>query len=224
MSGRVSFEDAVGRVLDAIKMNVPLTVNKISDESGVKWHTAKRVVDLMKEIQDFLAANEILVIESRPKKFVLTEARVEMTRLPGDVLDWFLESAYFTTPKREYSTEKVRKTIVPRKGTRTPLHEAISRVVRALELEDQLSILELSRRCDLNRRTVERALSLLLLHQDTISKSQFVEEKDFIIREPLPSLYELDNARMIYLLKKRYVPDEATKIPKERERELLSLG
>ncbi|MFQ5831999.1 MAG: hypothetical protein ACE5H4_04820 [Candidatus Thorarchaeota archaeon] len=217
------FEDAVGKVLGAIKLNEPLTVNKIADESGVMWPTAERIIDLTLEIQDFLAANEILVIGSRPKKLVLIEARVEMTRLSGEVLDWFIESAYFTTPRREYSTEEARKIIAPRKETRTPFHEAIIRVVRALELEDQLSILELSKRCDLNRRTVERVLSLLLLHQDTISKSQFVKEKDFIIRQPLPSLYELDSARMMYLLKRRYIPDEAAKIPKERERELLSL-
>ena len=223
MSNRMKFEDATGMILKAMESNVPLTVNKIADESGVKWTTTRRILDTVMKIQDFLAAYEVHVIDAPRRKLALLRIRVEMTKLPSEVTDWFLESPYFTTPRAEYSTKAAREIIVKTKKDRTPFHEAVVRVASALELEDQLSILELSKRCGLNRRTVERVLSLLLLHQDTISKSQFVKERDFIIRQPLPSLYELDNTRMMYLLKRRYIPDEAAKIPKEKERELLSL-
>jgi hypothetical protein len=44
------------------------------------------------------------------------------------------------------------------------------------------------------------------------------------MKEPRPYPYSLDNARMIYLLKKRYIPDQEAGISEEQERAMMRLA
>ncbi|TET09834.1 MAG: hypothetical protein E3J86_07120 [Candidatus Thorarchaeota archaeon] len=222
---RITFEEALEKVLSKMGLNVPMNVNQITELTGIGWITTKNVLNIVMEIQDFLAAHEIIVIEGRPRKIVLAQIRVRMSVLPSEVADWFIDSEYFTTLRKEYTTEEVRKQVAPEgKIRKTPLETSIHRVVEALKLGDELSILELSKRTVLNRRTVERVLALLIRFQNKISETMLVEiEESGYIREHRPSLYELDNQRMIYLLKKRYIPELVKDISDKSARELLRL-
>ncbi len=222
---RITFEEAIDKVLSAMHPNVPMNVNQITEHSGISWATTKNALHVVLEIQDFLATHEVIIIEGRPRKIVLAQIRVSMSKLPSEVADWFIDSAYFTAPRKQYTTEEARELVAPEGKTgKTPLENAIRRVVEALKLEDELSVLELSKRTSLNRRTVERVLALLIQFQEKISESMIVEiEESGYIRELRPCLYDLDHQRMKYLLKKRYVPGELKEISDKQERELLRL-
>ncbi|MBD3408355.1 MAG: hypothetical protein GF411_19685 [Candidatus Lokiarchaeota archaeon] len=219
-----TFESVLEKILDDMKLNRPYTMNQIAEMIGVNWSTAKRAVDILFDIQDFFAAYEILVLGERPK-MVLIQPRIRMSQLPSDVIDWFITSSFFTTPKQSHESDEARTLIVERVvESRTPINIAIDRIIRSLKLEDELSILEMSRRTELNRRTVDRLLDLLVHHQDKISQFRFVEMDGAILKEPRPDLYELDSPMIKLLLTKYYLPDESPDIPEEKERELLRLS
>ncbi len=224
-TNRNKMGEAFEKLLKAMDLNIPMSVNQIAEESGISWPTTKNALNVILDIQDFLSAYEFILIEGRPRKIVLAQIRVSMIKLPSEVRDWFIDSAYFTNPRKQYTTEEAHKIIAPEgKNGKTPFDVAIRRVVDALKLEDELSVLELSKRTVLNRRTVERVLALLIQFQDKISEFMIVElEESGYVKELRPSLYDLDSKRMIYLLKKRYIPGEAKAISKKQERELFRM-
>ena len=82
-------------------------------------------------------------------------------------------------------------------------------------------MLELSKRTDLNRRTIERVLDFILRFQSDLAESAFAMINGNVVRRKGPDLYELDKTRMVYLLKKRYLPRLAEKLSDEQERTLL---
>ena len=224
-SRHTRLRDSIGMVIKALEPNLPMTTNQIAERTELNWATAKRVLGIIMEIQEFLAANEVIVIGGKPRKLVIVQIRVELSKLPSDVIDWFIGSSYFTMPKENLTTEEVRAKVVPLESTgKTSIEDAIMRVVSALKLEDELSVLELSKRSGLNRRTTERVLDLFIQYQDVIARYRVVEIDDMILRELRSTIYDLDSSRMKFLLKKRYLPDQAVAIPEERERELLKLG
>ncbi|MGQ4912159.1 MAG: hypothetical protein ACP6KW_08315 [Candidatus Thorarchaeota archaeon] len=213
------------RVLSILKPNTTMNANRIARKSRLGWPTTKRVLDVILTIQDFLAANRIVVVKGSPRNTILLQIRVRVSQLPAEVADWFIRSAYFREKGAKYTTEEVLSHVAPEgKVKKTPLGVSIRRVVEALRLEDEISVLELSKRTALNRRTAERVLALLTRFQDDIAESMLTETGDGgYLMEPRPDLYRLDSNRMIYLLKRMYLPEEVQDISDRKGRELLRL-
>ncbi|MCK4245464.1 MAG: hypothetical protein KAX20_07560, partial [Candidatus Omnitrophica bacterium] len=125
--------------------------------------------------------------------------------------------------KNHYTTEEAREILGTnsRSTNRTKLEDAISRVLEALELEDELSPLELSKRTGLNRRTIERVLDVFTRFQDTFAESFISKRENSIILRKHPDLYALDETRMLYLLKKLYLPHLVEELSEKKERALF---
>ncbi len=204
---RITFEEAMEKILSVLVLNTPMTVNQVAEHSGTRWTTTENVLNVIMDIQDFLIAYEVVVIEGRPRKSILAQCRVSMNKLPSEIVDWFSDSAFYTTPRKNYTTEEARKIIVAEeKIKKTPFHLAIRRVVMAIGLEDELSVYELSRRTSLNRRTVGRVLALLLKFQDRILEATIVKpDGSEYIRELRSSIYDMESERLKDILKKRYL-------------------
>jgi hypothetical protein len=194
----------------------PLTINEIANEIGVTWTTANRLLSIIFDIQDFLAAYELDIVGPRPKNVVFLWPRFDLGRLHKDVIDWFVKTSFFTTAKTEYTTEEALERLSFEKMKKTPFDEAVRRVVSVLKLQDQLSILEISKRALLNRRTVENVLAVILKIQDTICKYRVRLVDEYVMIEERPSIYDLDAIRLKIILANRYVPDESS-IPSEKE-------
>ncbi len=222
---RVRFEEAVNRVLRVLKPDTPMTTNEISRIAEVNWKTADKAVHFVISIQDHLTANEVVVLGGRGRKIVLLQMRVELSRLPKDVADWFIETKFFRGKKERPSTEEVYAIMAPLESKRVSIEEAVSRTLHALEMEDELSVLELSKRTGINRRTVARVLDLLLEVQNHVADFKVSRTHDgTIIKRKLPDLHTLDNSRMVYVLKRRYLPDDVEELPENQERALLQMA
>ncbi len=140
------------------------------------------------------------------------------------VREWFIDEKFFKgKEKNQYTTEEARHVLGTsiESESRTKLENAIQSILDALELEDELSVLELSKRTALNRRTTERVLNLFLRFQDFFASSYLTRVEGSLILRDHPDLYSLDETRMTYLLKKLYLPHLKEKISKEKERALF---
>ncbi|MGY5876019.1 MAG: hypothetical protein RTU30_09755 [Candidatus Thorarchaeota archaeon] len=224
---RTSVEDAVARVLSYVKKDAPVTVGHIAGETDLSWAVVNRAVELVMGLQDFLTAKQVEVLGGRGRKVILLGLRLDKTRLPAEVRDWFIDEYFFKgEEKRHLTTKKARETILSSSNQqgRTTFEVSIDRCITALELEDELSVLELSKRTDLNRRTIERVLDFILRFQSDLSKSVFMMIDGNVVRRKAPDLYGLDNTSMLYLLKKRYLPHLAESLSDEQERTLLHLA
>lgn len=221
---RTAVEDALEKILKTITKKTPSTVSNIASETGLSWNVIDRAANLAMSVQDYFHANKVEVLGGKGRKIVLVELRVDLTRLPNKVREWFIDEKFFKgKEKNQYTTEEARHVLGTsiESESRTKLENAIQSILDALELEDELSVLELSKRTALNRRTTERVLNLFLRFQDFFASSYLTRVEGSLILRDHPDLYSLDETRMTYLLKKLYLPHLKEKISKEKERALF---
>ena len=224
MKKRTSVEDALEIVLKHLPRNTPSTISEIAKETNLSWNVVDRAATLAMKTQDFFYANKIEVLGGRGRKIVLVDLRVELKQLPSAIREWFIEEKFFKTRERtHYSTEEARQilgTSIENKN-RTKLESAIGCVLEALELEDELSVLELSKRTAINRRTIKRVLDLFVRFQSYYADSYIKKIEGNLVLTKHPDLYSLDETRMRYLLKKLYLPHLQDDLPKDKERILF---
>jgi predicted transcriptional regulator len=221
---RTSVEDALEAVLNTMQVDVPVTVGEIASETELSWAVVDRAIALAIQMQDYFRANKIEILGGKGKKIILTELRVDLTRLPEKVREWFIEEKFFKgEDKKRYETEEARKLLCTNieQGGRTKLEDAISCVLDALELEDEISVLEISKRTNLNRRTIERVLDIFIRFQDLLAERSITKLEGNVIARIHPNLYSLDETRMLYLLKKLYLPHLVDELPEDKERSLF---
>ena len=222
MIARTSVERAIERLFENHERGVPISLNQISKNLDISWRLAERATRIILDLQDFCDAYELQVIELPQRKILNLELRVRMNKLPRSVADWFIQSEFFKIDKHDFTREKVQKIVVKNKRQRTSLEESLKRVTKALELCDEISISELSKRTKISRKTVERVLNLILNNQDRLSDFKLVAMRDEFVIEQRRDLYELDEARMRFVLEKRYLSTER-KIPKSKEQVLMRI-
>lgn len=221
---RTSVEDALNNVLDNLQIDTPTTIGEIGSRTDLSWAVTNRAINLAIDIQDFFFANKISVLGGKGRKIVLVELRVDLTKLPNKIREWFIQEKFFKgKEKDQYTTEEAIEIlgIAIENENRTKLENAIRCILDALELEDELSVLELSKRTGLNRRTTERALNLFLRFQDNFANSYLKKVEGHLILREHSDLYSLDETRMTYLLKKLYLPHLKEELSKEKERVLF---
>jgi AraC-like DNA-binding protein len=232
---RTSVEDALDIAIQHLHEDTPVTIGELASEIGFSWVVIDRAIDLTIMIQDYFRAHRIEVFGGKGKKIIIVELRVNLVKLPNEVREWFIEEKFFKgEEKNHYTTEEAREILGTnsRSTNRTKLEDAISCVLEALEdaincvlealeLEDELSLLELSKRTGLNRRTIERVLDVFTRFQDTFAESFISKRENSIILRKHPDLYALDETRMLYLLKKLYLPHLVEELSEKKERALF---
>jgi len=221
---RTSVEDALGIVLEYLPKGTLSTISEIANEASLSWNVVDRAANLAMDIQDFFHANKIEALGGKGRKIVLVELRLDLTKLPTSVREWFIDEKFFKgKEKKHYTTDQARQVLgthIENRG-RTRLESAIHCFLEALELEDELSVLELSKRTALNRRTIERVLDLFLRFQNYLANSYLERIEGSLILRDHPNLYALDETRMMYLLKKLYLPHLKEELSKDKERALF---
>lgn len=224
---RTSVEDALELIFQNLNVNTPSTTGALSTDTDLSWVVIDRAIELAMKIQNFLRANKVVVLGGRGRKIVLIEPRIDLTKIPQEIREWFIEEMFFKgEAKKHYSTEEARQIL----GTdnadnkRTKLENAVNCTIECLEIEDELSVLEISKRTDLNRRTVERVLEIFTKFQNQFAMLEFTKIDGNIILRNLPDLYSLDGTRMRYLLKKLFLPHLAENLPEDKERSLLQMA
>jgi len=221
---RTSVEDALGIAIQHLHENTPVTIGELVSEIGSSWVVIDRAIDLTMMIQDYFRSHRIEVFGGKGKKIIIVELRVNLVKLPNKVREWFIEEKFFKgEEKNHYTTEEAREILGTnsRSTNRTKLEDAISCVLEALELEDELSLLELSKRTGLNRRTIERALDIFIRFQDRFADSFISKRENNIILRRHPDLYTLDETRMLYLLKKLFLSHLVEELSESKERALF---
>jgi len=221
---RTPVEDALEAILKTIPKNTPSTVSEIATKTSLSWNVIDRAANLAINIQEFFRANKIEILGGKGRKIVLVELRVDLTKLPTNIREWFINEKFFKgQDKKQYTTEEAQQILgtASESNERTKLENAVQSILDALELEDELSVLELSKRTGLNRRTTERVLNLFLRFQEYFAESYLKRVEGNLILREHPNLYALDETRMSYLLKKLYLPHLKEDISKEKERALF---
>lgn len=218
---RTPVEDAIEAILKTISKNTPSSVSEIATKTNLSWNVIDRAANLAMSIQEYFHANKIEVLGGKGRKIVLVELRVDLTRLPNKTREWFIKEKFFNTQeKKQYTTKEIQQILgtADESDGRTKFENATQCILDALELEDELSVLELSKRTNLNRRTTERVLNLFTRFQDSFANSYLKKVEGNLILRDHPDLYSLDETRMTYLLKKLYLPHLKEDISKEKER------
>ncbi len=208
----------MSKAIDTIKDILPergpeddsFTVNGLAEKIDMPWVTVDKYISVLMEIQDFMSTYELDVVGSGSKKVVLLWPRFDLGKMSSKVLDWFLATSFFTEPKKEYATKQAKKILGFDKMKKTPLEEALRRVIAVLLFQDQLSVSEISKRSVLNRRTVSSVLDFILAVQDRVSLFKVNRYDNLIVIESRPDIHELDDARLKILLTSRYLPKEST--------------
>ena len=221
---RTSVEDALKSVLETIEIDTPVTVGELAAATELSWAVVDRAIDLAMRMQDYFRANRIEILGGKGKKIIIVELRVDLTRLPEKVREWFIEEKFFKgEEKKRFTTEEARNILCSKieQTERTKLEDAIDCVLDALELEDEVSVLELSKRANLNRRTIERVLDIFVRFQNKLTGENITKIEGNIVLRKHPDLYSLDETRMRYLLKKLYLPHISENITEDTERTLF---
>ncbi len=219
--GRTTFEESIERSLEVLMTNSPISLREIAEKSGTDWRAIDRAVNFLITEQDQFAAFEIRVLEGGYGKMVWLKDRLDKMKLPKEMRQWYIEKRFFTESDEKPDTAEIREMF--KSEGRTSIEEVVDRLFKVLQIEDNLTIAELARRTGVNRKTVDRALDLILQFQDEIAEG-YIYKKDLIVWMPRPALYEMDETTLEYFLKKRYFPDEAKEIPEEQERALLQMA
>ncbi|NHI83115.1 MAG: hypothetical protein EAX81_02255 [Candidatus Thorarchaeota archaeon] len=221
---RTSVEDALEIILKQLPKDTPSTISEIASETNLSWNVVDRATSLAMDMQDYFHANKIEVLGGRGRKIVLVELRIDLTRLPSKVREWFIDEKFFKGKEKNHCTTDEARQIL---GTntenegRTKFESAVQCVIDALELEDELSILELSKRIEINRRTIERVLDFFLRFQEYFADFYLKKIEGSLVLRNHPDIYALDETRMIYMLKKLYLPHLKVELPDEKERTLF---
>jgi hypothetical protein len=219
---RTSVEKAIEQLFENQERGVPISLNQISKDLNISWRLAERATRIILDLQDFCDAYELQIIELPQRKILNLELRVRMNKLPRLVADWFIQSEFFKIDKHDFTREKVRKLVVKKEHQRTSLEDSLKRVTKALELCDEITISELSKRTAISRKAVERVLDLILNNQDRLSNLKLIAMSDEFVIEQRRDLYELGEAQMRFVLEKRYLSTERD-IPKSKERILMNI-
>ncbi len=221
---RTSVEDALGIILEYLHKDTLLTTSEIASATNLSWNVVDRAVRLVMDIQGYFHANKIEVLGGRGRKIVLVELKIDLTRLPNSVREWFIEEKFFKgEEKKHYTTDEAREILGAHieDRNRTRLEDAIRCILEALELEDELSVLELSKRTALNRRTIERVLDIFQRFQNYFATSYLEKIEGSLVHRNHPDIYGLDETRMMYMLKKLYLPHLRENLTKDKERALF---
>jgi hypothetical protein len=213
---RTTFQSAVKKTLDVIESESPVTVTGIADITDTDWRAVNRAIDFLLEMQDEFAATEIKTIEGKWGKVIWARDRVDKMKLPDDVREWYIKKRFFNEGELKESSSE---TDFESDG-RTSMEEVIQRIFGTLEREDDLTISEIARRVIANRKTVSKALDLIVEIQDQMAKGM-IAKKEMVVWRERPPLHELDKTTIKLLLKKWYFPNEAEEITEEQERALL---
>ncbi len=204
---RTVFEDAFEMVLTNLNIDIPMSTAELAAHAGLSWSVVNKALQILMDVQDFFNANRIVVLQGSRSKIILLELRVDLIRLPTNVREWFIEEKFFKgAEKQHYDTEEVMALLGTdvRRGPRTRFEDALLLMLKALELEDEVSVRELSKRLGVTRRTVDRVIQFILRFQDEISEIHVRNLNGQIVVRKRPDIYSLDESRMILLLGKMY--------------------
>ncbi|MDF1537546.1 MAG: hypothetical protein P1Q69_01405 [Candidatus Thorarchaeota archaeon] len=218
---RTTFEQAIERVLMILKEKSPITVAALSEVSGVDWRTVERVIEFLLKTQEKFAAHEIEVMKGKSGKIVWTMDRVDKMKLSKEMRSWYIEKRFFENMDDRPSPEEIQALFTSE--DRTSVEEVVSRLFKALEIEDDLTVAEIARRVSVNRKTVDRALNLMIEFQEQIAEGT-ITKKGVLLWRKRPILHELDDTTIKYLLQKWYFPEEVKELTEEQEMALLQLA
>ncbi len=221
-SKRTTFEEAIDQILKVVMVESPITVKTISDLSEIDPRTVTRILEFLINSQEDFAKTTIRILEGKWGKVVWKRDRIDKSKLPEGIRDWYIKRRFFGEECQEDVPENQIQNMFD-DVKRTSIEEVVHRIYVALEIEDDITLAELSRRTKTNRRTINRALELILKYQDRMAEGH-ITKKDLVIWRERPKLHELDETSLKYLLKMWYCSDKDGSIPDDKERELLQLA
>ncbi|MHA1908952.1 MAG: hypothetical protein ACW98Y_16740 [Candidatus Thorarchaeota archaeon] len=219
---RTTFKQAIRQTLEILKTESPITVSTISDLSGTDPRTVARVLEFLIGSQENFTKTVIHMLEGKWGKVIWRKDRIDKMKMPKDVREWYIQKRFFDDECQiDIELEQMQEMFVDEK--RTAIEEVVRRIFMSLEIEDDITIAELARRTKVNRKTIDRALNLILEFQDEIALG-FVVKKELVIWRQRPSLDELDETTLKVLLQLWYCPNDLEDLPDDKERELLLLA
>jgi predicted transcriptional regulator len=219
---RTSFENALNQVLEHLIIDEPTTLTEIANETNIDRRTILRVVDFVVDTQGYFAAEKVTVFGGKGSKVVLIDDRVDLNQLPESVREWYINKRYFVNDIETAITDNLIDN--ERKTPRVTIEDAILRVFRVLELEDEITVRNLAKHASINRKTADRALRIILEFQDRISSIDVSAKGNVLLARRRVRVEELDETRMKILLTKRYFPEELELLSDEGEKSLMRLA
>jgi predicted regulator of amino acid metabolism with ACT domain len=217
---RTTFEETIRQTLDIVRKESPLSINAIAELGDIDSRSVSRAINFILEIQDEFAKTDVKILEGKWGKVVWTVDRIDKSKLPETIRTWYIQKRFFENIQDSTPSKEQIKNMFEEKK-RTSIEEVVRRVFKVLEIEDDITIAELSRRTRVNRKTVVRALKLISMFQDDIAIGH-LSKKELVVWRRRTPINELDETTIMYQLKIWHFPDEMkSELSEDRKRELL---
>jgi hypothetical protein len=130
-SQRTSLREAVKTVMDTMEKKKTLSVNALSQETGLNRRTVEKAIGLLMDVQKYLSARNLSLTELKHATLVEVNDRSGLSQLPENVQRLIIRTAYYPNPSEE-------ETILVHMG----LKEAVS-PEKAIPLEKDATVCKL---------------------------------------------------------------------------------
>jgi len=100
-STRTSFPEAVKTVLDTMEKKRTLSVNALSQETGLNRRTVEKALDLLSYVQPYFLQKTLRVVEMNHSKLIEINEKSGLLELPENIQRLIIRTAYYPNPSRE---------------------------------------------------------------------------------------------------------------------------
>lgn len=98
---RVSFPEAMIRILDALEKGDDFSITSLSEKAKVNRRTVEKAIPVLEHLQKLCSEKRIEVSRVNRMKIVRLTERTGLLGLPEDLQKLIIRTAYYPTPSRE---------------------------------------------------------------------------------------------------------------------------
>jgi hypothetical protein len=100
-SKRTSFPEAVKTVMSTMEKRKTLSVNALSQQTGLNRRTVEKALGLLMETQEYFQNRSLSLVEMNRTRLVEISNRSGLLGLPENIQRLIIRTAYYPTPSKE---------------------------------------------------------------------------------------------------------------------------
>jgi len=132
-STRTSFPEAVKIVLNMMEKKRTLSVNALSQETGLNRRTVEKALGLLLEVQPYFLRKTLRLVEMNHSKLIEVNEKSGLLELPETIQRLIIRTAYYPNPSKEETIlihMCLKEAISPEKALSLDKDATIQRLVK----------------------------------------------------------------------------------------------
>lgn len=160
-STRTSLPEAVKKVLDIMEKKRTLSVNALSQETGLNRRTVEKALELLLDVQPYFLHNKLKIVEMNHARLIEINERSGLLELPENIQRLIIRTAYYPNPSKEETVlvhMRLKEAVSPENALSLEKDATVQKLVRQGQiLETERALYYLS---DEGKIVAEGALKL----------------------------------------------------------------